>query len=160
MRAVVQDYYHWQIGWRLEDLSRQAANQRDRMKGLLESLKEFPARGGGSSSPLAAKVAGWMGAGLGGAADDDENLTPEIFLAKVLAEEEDLNRVVSVECATRPNTYVQVRKCIYYIIIGLYGCTNTWCKYNGNFCSNGVFQSFFFLLFFKLARRNPLMMQV
>lgn len=85
MRAVVEDEDSWHLGWRMEDLAQQAANQRARMAFLLEVLEDLPAQ-----------------------KPDTNDALRRASLAKVLSEEEDLNRVVSLGCATRPGKFVQV----------------------------------------------------
>lgn len=124
MRAVVSDSYRWQTGWRLEDLAKQTANQKDRINALQEALEQVPLSSAGQP-PLTAKLAGWVGgAGKeGGFSDKDagyrlgeggeeeekeEEVTRAVWAAKVVAAEEDLNRIVSIECATRPGKYLQV----------------------------------------------------
>eukprot|EP00904_Undaria_pinnatifida_P000080 jgi/Undpi1/10072/HiC_scaffold_28.g12526.m1 len=128
MRAVISDSYNWHLGWRLEDLTRQAANQRARLMTMVDTLEQLPTRPHGPPLPLTAKMVAWVGGGQEGAGDGrgeregegDGGGTVEgkggggggvsqaVLLAKVLAQEEDLNRVVSVECAARPDLYVQV----------------------------------------------------
>lgn len=118
MRAVVSDYYHWQLGWRLEDLAWQADNQKTRMTVLLEALEELPplTQQDQALLPEGEKATGRVRGdrrNRGGAAQNKDgergSVSREILLARVLAGEEDLNRIVSVECITRPNKYVQVR---------------------------------------------------
>ncbi|CAM9624920.1 unnamed protein product [Ascophyllum nodosum] len=118
MRAVVGDYYHWQMGWRLEDLAKQTTNQMDRMSVLYEVLKQIP-----PSPPAAASAASAAMAKLAGnerSSRDNEagvgeekvertgDVTAAVWAAKVLAVDEDLNRIVAIECSTRPGKYVQV----------------------------------------------------
>lgn len=123
MRAVVSDSYRWQTGWRLEDLAKQAASQRDRLNALQEALEQVPPSSAGHP-PLSAKLAEWVGgAGKeGGFSDKDAGYSPgeregeekegeetrAVWAARVLAAEEDLDRIVSVECASRPEKYLQV----------------------------------------------------
>lgn len=119
MRAVVQDNERWHIGWRLEDLARQVASQRSRMTVLLEALEQLPpAPPQGTFAPVTGQLKGRVaGPGKGDKAggqrtkvegEEKGEVLPNVLLATVLAEEEDLNRVVSVECATRTRRYLQV----------------------------------------------------
>ncbi|CAM9857129.1 unnamed protein product, partial [Laminaria digitata] len=66
MRAVISDSYNWQLGWRLEDLTRQATNQRARLVTMVKTLDQLPARPQGPALPLAAKMAAWVGGGKEG----------------------------------------------------------------------------------------------
>lgn len=120
MRAVVENEQNWHLGWRLEDLARQASSQRARMMALLEPLHGIPphrhgggggGNGGGAfsiSRAAKAAAAAWAGGGGKGTAEAEGDASRAVFLSRVLAEEEDLNRIVSVECAARPGVYVQV----------------------------------------------------
>lgn len=120
MRAVVQDNEQWHIGWRLEDLARQVASQRSRMTVLLEALERLPPPPPqGPFAPVTGQLKGpEAGPGNGDKAggqrtkvegEEKGEVLPNVLLLTVLAEEEDLNRVVSVECATRMRRYLQVR---------------------------------------------------
>lgn len=125
MRAVVDNGLNWHLGWRLEDLAQQAAAQRARMAVLLETLQKVPPHrqastgGGGFSISQAAKAAAaaWKGgggkAGVGGGEGSGEaggegEVSRAVLLSRLLADEEDMNRIVSIQCAARPGVYVQV----------------------------------------------------
>ncbi|CAM9646875.1 unnamed protein product [Pylaiella littoralis] len=121
MRAVTSNEHNWHLGWRLEDLARRAASQRTRMMILLETLHKLPSDkghgNGGNGGGGGGGVLSLLGAGVGGdeKGHDGPGNSGErkrdqavVLLSKVLAEEEDLNRVVSVECAARRGMHVQV----------------------------------------------------
>lgn len=116
-RAVVQDSQTWHTGWRLEDLARQTANQRSRISALLEALDNIP--------PYSRSTQRAIRGGRGEAqriANGDTDIddigdlgggnVQKISLAKVLAEEEDPDRLMTVQCLTRPGKYLQVCRCV------------------------------------------------
>lgn len=66
---------------------------------------------GGPSSGKGRGVRGGEGGGEGEGEDGGGGgggLSRAVLFSKVFAEEEDLNRIVSVECASRPGAYIQV----------------------------------------------------
>lgn len=103
-RAVVSDFQSWHVGWRLEDLAQQSADQRSRISALMDALEKVPPQADDGRTLKAA----WGGTGAERSGDLGRKVYRGVVLAKVLAEEEDLNRLVSVQCDTRPGIYLQV----------------------------------------------------
>lgn len=99
-RAVLEDAKHWGLGCRIGDLERQVDGQRERLEALVETVARLPAR----ALPDRGSVRGSEISSSGGGGE----VVDALVMGKVLSVEQDMNELVTVMCAARPDKYLQV----------------------------------------------------
>ncbi|CAM9129866.1 unnamed protein product [Discosporangium mesarthrocarpum] len=127
-RAVMQDRNQWRLGWRLEDLGMQVITQKEQLSELLRALETVrplatravqadekrpdEKEGGGVAKAEedgeGKSVEDGSGIMVGGLRKTKPEVSRMVAVSKLLTVWENANHMFKVECATRPDKYLQV----------------------------------------------------